>query len=40
MLKTRNGRMPIVKILADKEIKKSFVFENVKMSEKVKVLAA
>lgn len=40
MLKTRNGRMPIVKILADKEIKKSFVFENVKMSEKVKGLAA
>ncbi|MEK7669324.1 MAG: uL15 family ribosomal protein [Patescibacteria group bacterium] len=38
IIKTRNGKIPVVKILADKEIKKSFVFENVKMSEKVKKL--
>lgn len=38
IVKTKNGKTPIVKILADKEIKKSFVFENVKMSEKVKEL--
>jgi len=36
ILKTRNGKIPKVKVLADKEIKKSFVFENVKISEKVK----
>jgi len=40
IIKTKNGKTPIVKILADKEIKKSFVFENVKMSEKVKELTA
>lgn len=40
IIETRNGKTPIVKILADKEIKKSFVFENVKMSEKVKELTA
>lgn len=40
IIKTRNGKTPIVKILADKEIKKSFIFENVKMSEKVKELTA
>ena len=40
IIKTKNGKTPIVKILADKEIKKSFIFENVKMSEKVKELTA
>jgi len=38
IVKTRNGRMPKIKILADKAIKKSFVFENVKISEKAKKL--
>jgi len=38
IVKTRNGKVPVIKILADKEVKKSFVFENVKMSEKVKGL--
>lgn len=36
IIKTKSGKMPKVKILADKEVKKTFVFENVKMSEKVK----
>lgn len=38
IVKTRNGRIPKIKILADKAIKKSFVFENVKISEKAKKL--
>jgi large subunit ribosomal protein L15 len=40
IIKTRNGKIPKVKILADKEIKKSFVFENVKVSEKAQKSAA
>jgi len=39
IIKRRIGKIPAVKILADKEVKKSFVFENVKMSEKVKGLS-
>jgi large subunit ribosomal protein L15 len=38
IVKTKNGRIPKIKILADKEIKKSFVFEDVSMSAKVKKL--
>lgn len=36
IIKTRNGKIPKVKILADKEIKKSFIFENIKISKNVK----
>jgi large subunit ribosomal protein L15 len=36
IIKTKNGRLPKVKILADGEMKKSFVFEGVKMSESAK----
>ncbi len=38
IIKTKNKRIPKVKILADKEIKKSFVFEDIKISIKVKKL--
>lgn len=38
VVKTKNGRIPKIKILADRKIKKSFVFEGVKMSEKAKKL--
>ena len=38
IIKTRNGKLPKVKILADKKIKKSFVFEGVKISESVRKL--
>jgi large subunit ribosomal protein L15 len=38
VVKTRNGKIPKIKILADKEIKKSFIFEGVTMSAKVKKL--
>lgn len=40
IIKEKNGKLPPVKILADKEIKKSFVFENVKVSENVGKLTA
>ena len=36
VIKTKNGRIPKVKILADKKIEKTFVFEDVKMSANVK----
>lgn len=38
LVKNRNGKMPSIKILADQNIEKSFVFEGVKVSEKVKKL--
>lgn len=38
IVKMRNGRIPKVKILADGAVKRSFVFENVKISENVKKL--
>jgi large subunit ribosomal protein L15 len=38
IIKARNGKTPKVKILADKKIEKSFVFEGVKMSENAKKL--
>ncbi|OHA94203.1 MAG: hypothetical protein A3E02_01945 [Candidatus Zambryskibacteria bacterium RIFCSPHIGHO2_12_FULL_38_34] len=36
IIKMKNGRTPKVKILADGEMKKSFVFEGIKMSESAK----
>lgn len=38
IVKTKNGKIPKIKILADRKGKKSFVFEGVKMSEKAKKL--
>jgi len=38
IIKTRNGKIPKVKILADKKIEKTFVFEDVKISSTVKKL--
>lgn len=38
LVKSRNGKIPSIKILADKDVKQSFVFEGVKVSEKVKKL--
>ncbi len=38
IIETKNGRIPRVKILADKKIEKTFVFEDVKMSASVKKL--
>lgn len=36
VIKTKRGKISEIKILADKKIKKSFVFEGVKISESVK----
>jgi len=38
IIKTRNGKIQKVKILADKKIEKTFVFEDVKISSVVKKL--
>ena len=38
IIKTRNGKIQKVKILADKKIEKTFVFEDVKISSTVKKL--
>ncbi|SRR3989344_2360713 len=38
IIKTRNGKIQKVKILADKKIEKTFVFEGVKISSTVKKL--
>ena len=38
IIKTRNGKIPKVKVLADKKIEKTFVFEDVKISSVVKKL--
>lgn len=36
VIKTRAGKIPRVKVLADKEINKKFVFEGIEVSESVK----
>jgi len=38
IIKKRNGKIPKVKILADKKVEKTFIFEDVKMSAAVKKL--
>ncbi|MFA6269740.1 MAG: uL15 family ribosomal protein [Candidatus Paceibacterota bacterium] len=38
LVKIRNGKIPKIKILADNQVKKSFIFEGVKVSENVKKL--
>lgn len=40
IIKTKSGKLPKVKILADKAISKNFVFENVKMSANVQKVVA
>jgi len=37
IIKIKNGKMPKIKVLADKPTKKSFIFENVKISKSVKI---
>ncbi|MBN2093859.1 MAG: uL15 family ribosomal protein [Candidatus Zambryskibacteria bacterium] len=39
IINKKNGRIPKAKILADKEIKKNFIFENIETSKKVKNLS-
>lgn len=39
VINKKSGKLPKIKVLADKEITKKFVFENVAVSEKVKKMS-